>query len=301
METQVHLQTPSQVISLATSAVLVSVEVNVWSATKQDRGISDEVTTAKNADSSAGRFVKNLLADDQYHKRVSNYRQTIYNWLQRETYGWNKSDRLLPVVDLERFKKGYAEHDAEFNRLLDEFCNNYSTIVSDMAFKQGTMFNREDYPTVEQVRNKFGLKLYVREVPSHDWRCRISQDIAEDLRQQYESQAKEIVQGVMEDQVSRLSELLNSISHCCGVDEVEKNGETKTKKRKIYDTTIEKAKALAKQLQEFNLTNNQELNEAALNLEEALNGVDAETIRESEAVRAKVKDDVDNILSKFNW
>ena len=76
-----NLEQPNHIISLATSAVLVSVDVNVWSATKQDRVISDEVTTLKNADSSAGRFVKSLLADDTHHKKVSNYRQTIYNWL----------------------------------------------------------------------------------------------------------------------------------------------------------------------------------------------------------------------------
>ena len=87
METNIikfEMQQPSHIISLATSAILVSVDVNVWSATKQDRTISDEVTHAKKADSSAGRFVKNLLADDLFHKRVSNYRQTIYNWLNQK-------------------------------------------------------------------------------------------------------------------------------------------------------------------------------------------------------------------------
>jgi len=42
-----EIQQPNHIISLATSAVLVSVDVNVWSATKQDRVISDEVTTLK--------------------------------------------------------------------------------------------------------------------------------------------------------------------------------------------------------------------------------------------------------------
>ena len=45
-----ELQKPKHLISLASSGVLVSVDVNVWSATKQDRGISNEVTTAKKAE-----------------------------------------------------------------------------------------------------------------------------------------------------------------------------------------------------------------------------------------------------------
>ena len=39
-----ELQTPEHVISLASSGLIVHVDVNVWSATKQDKRISNEVT-----------------------------------------------------------------------------------------------------------------------------------------------------------------------------------------------------------------------------------------------------------------
>ena len=299
-----ELSKPNHIISLATSAVLVSVDVNVWSATKQDRGISDEVTTLKKADASAGRFVKNLLADDLFHKRVSNYRQTIYNWLKRSTFRWNNSQDLLPVVNLQKFKQEFSDHEAEFNRLLDSFVNNYSNIVGNMAFKQGDMFNRNDYPDANEVRDKFGIKLYVSEVPSHDWRCNISNDIAEDLKLQYEKQAEGIINHVITEQMDRLTDVMESISHCCGVSETTDaiTGETKTKKRKIYDSTIEKAKELCKTFKEFRPLDNEataRLADAVTKLENSLHGVDSETIRDSEAVRNKVKSDVDDILSKF--
>jgi hypothetical protein len=299
-----EMQQPNHIISLATSAILVSVDVNVWSATKQDRTISDEVTHAKKADSSAGRFVKNLLADDLFHKRVSNYRQTIYNWLKRSTFRWNNNQDLLPVINLEKFKTEFSEHETEFNRLLDSFINNYQAIVSNMAFKQGDMFNTDDYPMAQEVRNKFGIRLYVAEVPSHDWRCQISQDIATDLKSQYENQAQEIVTGILNQQVERLTEVMESISHCCGVSEVKTSDESimKTKKRKIYDSTIEKAKELCETFKQFKPIDNElsrRLGVAVSGLEATLNGVDTETLRESDAVRDKVKDNVDDILSKF--
>jgi hypothetical protein len=296
-----QLEKPNSIISLATSAVLVSVDVNVWSATKQDRGISDEVTKGKNADQSAGRFVKNLLADNVQHKRVSNYRQTIYNWLKRSTYRWNNSQDLLPVLALEKFKSEYQEHEAEFYRLLDDFIENYASIVSDMAFKQGDMFNRNDYPDVDQVRAKFGIRLYVAEVPTQDFRCSVANDIADDLKQQYESQANEIVTGILSQQQERLAEVLESISHCCGVQEISVTGtaDMKTKKRKIYDTTIEKARELAGLYKDFNLTGNTQLQEASAKLESVLDGVSAELIRDSDAVRNVVKSEVDDILGKF--
>lgn len=306
MQVNFEMQQPNHIISLATSAVLVSVDVNVWSATKQDRGISDEVTHAKKADASAGRFVKNLLADDLFHKRIANYRQTIYNWLKRNTFRWNNSQDLLPVTNLEKFKTEFADHETTFNKYLDDFVNNYANIVSNMAFKQGDMFDRNDYPTADEVRNKFGIKLYVAEVPTQDWRCSISNDIADDLKQQYETQAKEIIENVVSQQIERLTDVMESISYCCDTSEVQdsKTGEVKTKRRKIYDTTIEKAKELCNIFEGFKPLNDErteKLSNAVANLRKTLTGVDSETIRDSDAVREKVKSDVDDILSKFTF
>jgi hypothetical protein len=291
-----ELNAPSHVISLATSAVLVSLDVNVWSATKQDRAISNEVTTAKNADESAGRYVKNLLANHPKHKAIVNYRQTIYNWLQRRTYRWNNSQDLLPVIDLPKFKQEYNEHNLAFLTMIDSFIVDYDSIVSNMAFKQGDMFNRNDYPSAEQVRSKFGLQLFVSEVPTNDFRCNIAQDIVDDLKTTFELQTQNIIGSIQLEQSKRFIEVMESISHCCGVDDV---GNDKTKKRKIYESTIQKAKDYCETFKGFNLSNDGDLEQARASLEKALHGVSAEDIRESDAIRESVKEGVDDILSKF--
>ena len=293
------LTKPEHLISLASSAVLVSVDISVWSATKQDRGISDEVTSAKNADKSAGRYVKNLLANHPKHKAVVNYRQTIYNWLQRRTYRWNQSQNLLPSVDVPKFKQEYHEHELAFHSLVDDLINQYDDIVSDMAFKQGDMFDRNDYPHKDQVGAKFSLQLYVSEVPMNDFRCGIAQDIADDLFTTLNKQAGRIIESVHQEQSERMIEVMQSISHCCGHDETEVNGEVRTKKRKIYDTTIQKALEMCETFKRFNLKNSPELEQARASLERILNDVKAEDLRDSDAVRHHVKEGIDDILSKF--
>jgi hypothetical protein len=299
-----ELTKPDHLISLASSAVLVSVDISVWSATKQDRGISDEVTTSKNADKSAGRYVKNLLANHPKHKAVVNYRQTVYNWLQRRTYRWNQSQNLLPSVDVPKFKQEYHEHQIAFHALVDSLTVDYDSIVSDMAFKQGTMFNRDDYPTKEQVHSKFSLNLYVSEVPMNDFRCGIAEDIADDLFNTYKKQAHGIIESIAQEQSERMVEVMESISHCCGFDEVRNtmpqgHDEVSYKRRKIYDTTIQKALEMCESFKRFNLKNDSGLEQARASLEEVLRGVKAEDIRDSDAVRHHVKEGIDDILSKF--
>ena len=292
-----ELSQPKQIISLATSAHIVSVEVNVWTATKQDRAISNEVTSMKNADSEAGKFTKNLLSSSPEHKSLMNYRQTIYNWLQRSTYDWSGSSRLLPLVNLVKFMKEFEAHDKEFNRLLDEFINKYPQIVSDAAFKQGDMFDRTQYPDANAVRSKFRIKLFVTTVPQNDFRSNISSVIAEDLKNHYERQVGEIIDNVMVDASERFMEIASRISNACTESMPDEDG--KVKRKKIYDTTITQAKEICTTLKEFNLTNNQELETARQRLEQALRDVTVDDLRESSYVRSVVKNDVDDILSKF--
>ena len=293
MTMNIELTQPNHIISLSTSAVLVSLDVNVWSATKQDREISDEVTTAKKADKGAGRFVKNILNNNLKHKAIVNYRQTMYNWLKRRTYRWNNSQDLLPSADLPLFKQEWAQHEIAFNDILEDFLSSYDSIVSNMAFSQGDMFSRDDYPHKDDVRRKFGAALFISEVPTSDFRCQISQDIAEDLHATYTKQTESIITSIQNEQAERLTQLLESIAFCC--DEPDSGG----RKRKVYDTTIEKAREMCLLFKSFNLANNPMLEEASRDLEKALTGISAETIRTRDTVRKEVKKDVDDILSKF--
>ena len=292
-----ELQQPKQVISLASSALIVSVEVNVWTATKQDRQISNEVTTLKNATSESGKFTKNLLSNSPKHKALLNHRQTVYNWLQRCTYDWAGKMRLLPQIGLEKFMKEFNELDKDFKALYQDFKAEYPSMVSDAAFKQGDMFDRTEYPEPDLLDTKFRMRLLVTQVPKSDFRSSISSVIADDLTSQYEEQVKEIVDRAMADASERLVLFASRISNACT--EAESNDDGKVKRKKIYESTISQAKEICDTLKAFNLTNNAEIETARAQLEAALDGVSLEDLRESSYVRATVKESVDDMLSKF--
>jgi len=299
----VTLTKPEHLTSLATSGVLVSVEVNLWSATKLDQGISDEVTTSKNAVSAAGRYTKNLLANNPKHKALMNYRQTVANWMKRMTYDWNGDQRYLPPPDVPKFMVEYRQHEVAFASLFKSFDDSYEDIISDMAFKAaglGDMFNRDDYPTREKMQKKYGINLFVNDVPMNDYRVLVAKDMADELFDVYASQTQRIVEGIVNDQFKRMKDVMESLSFCCDVDvSVGADGEQKIRKRKIYDTTVDKARDMVRLYKEFNLTDNAELSESIAMLENTLRDVSTETLRESDLVRSEVKEGVDEILNRF--
>ena len=292
-----ELQQPNHIISLATSALVVCVDVNVWTATKQDRAISNEVTTSKKASADAGKFTKNLLSDSPEHKSLLNYRQTVYNWLQRSTYDWAGSMRLLPTINLEKFKKEYAQHERDFGALLEKFITAYPQIISDAAFKQGDMFNRSEYPEPEVVRSKFRMRLHVSQVPQSDFRSAVSEALAEDLKSHYERQTQEIINSVMDDAADRLVEIASRLSNACT--EATPDDDGKVRRKKIYDSTVTQAKEICETIKNFNLTGNKALSQAVVDLSFALEGISTEDLRESSYTRSVVKENVDDMLSKF--
>lgn len=294
------LDKPKHIISLATSCVLVSVESHVWNATVQDKQISDEVTAAKKADKDAGKFVKNLLAKNAEHKAVLNYRQTIYNWVQKNTYDWAGSQRLLPVTNLVRFHKEYVEHEKKFFELVDDFLDKYPTIVSNMAFVQGSMFDRNEYPDVADLRRRFSIDLIQSEVPTGDFRCSIAQDLIDDMAVHYNRQAKRMVEDILAKQSTQLLDIMKSISYCCEVETVvDDNGEIKVRRRKLYDSTLDRARELCETFKDFNIMADPRLEEARAGLEKLLDGVNIDQLRNSDTKRVVIKEGIDDILAKF--
>lgn len=294
------LNKPKHIVSLASSCVIVSVESHVWNATMQDKEISDEVTASKKASSESGKFVKHLLAKNPEHKAVLNYRQTIYNWMQRVTYDWAGSQRLLPITNLARFHKEYGEHEKKFYELVEDFLDKYPTIVSNMAFVQGDMFNRNEYPDVSELRHKFSVDLIQSEVPTGDFRCEIAQELANDMAIHYERQAKKLVENVLAKQSEQLVDIMKSISYCCETETVvDDNGEVKVRRRKLYDSTLDRARELCETFSKFNLTADPKLEEARNKLSAVLSDITTEQLRNSDSKRVLVKDEIDDILSKF--
>jgi DNA-binding ferritin-like protein (Dps family) len=297
---QTILNKPKHIISLSSACVLVSVESHVWNATVQDRQISDEVTLAKKASKDSGKFVKNLLANNAEHKAVLNYRQTMYNWVQRCTYDWAGSQRLLPVVNIARFHKEYREHEKKFYELVEDFLNKYPSIVSNMAFVQGDMFDRSEYPDAAELRYKFSVDLVQSEVPTGDFRCKIAQDLLDDMATHYEKQAKRMVEDILGKQTKQLIEVMESISYCCETETtVGDNGEVKVRRRRLYDSTLERARELCDTFRNFNLVEDPKLEQARSSLEKVLGNTTIDELRNSDTKRVVIKESIDDILKTF--
>ena len=293
------LKKPEHITSLATSGILLRAKVKVWTATKQDREISDEVTATKKAARNAGRYTKQLFADVPELRLLLNDRQTWYNFVQRVTYPWDGEWGFLPTPRIAQVMAEINERKARSAELLEDFINAMPAAISNEAFVQGDMFKREDYPTPDEVRSKFRIIVQTMNIPEGDYRVTIADDLAEDLKRNFEQQTRDIIKDIHDKQNEQLIKVLQSFSHCCDSETVIEDGEVKVKRRKMYESTLTDALELCNTFADFNLTNDPRLEEARRGLLQVLDGVTIEQLRNSDTKRVVVKEGVADILKKF--
>jgi hypothetical protein len=295
------LKQPEHITSLATSGILIRAKVKVWTATKQDREISDEVTSNKKAARNAGRYTKQLFADVPELRLLLNDRQTWYNFVQRVTYPWDGEWGYLPTSRIAQVMDEVQKRKVKSMELLENFINAMPAAISNEAFVQGDMFKREDYPTPDEVRSKFRIIVQTMNIPEGDYRVTIADDLAEDLKNNYEQQTRDIIKDIHDKQNEQLVKVLQSFSHCCDSETVMEDGEVKVKRRKMYESTLTDALELCDTFSKFNLTQDPRLEDARTELLKILDGVTIDQLRSSDTKRIVVKEGVDDILKKFGF
>ena len=147
------------IAGIARAALLVDLEISIYSGRKQDKRTQAEVTTAKGAVSKkAASVYKSLFADCKELDAISKFQARVRAEHYRLTQPWNDyGARLLPTSLLQDYKQTMNRLEAEFDLLVNKFLDKYDTLVAAAAFQIGTLFDRNEYPSRAQVANKFQI------------------------------------------------------------------------------------------------------------------------------------------------
>jgi hypothetical protein len=284
---------------LSSSALIVNMSLSVWTGRKLDKRVSEEVDQAKSTKTRAGNYHKNLLAGSGKLEQITKIANACRAWMYTTTQPWgDNGDRLLPVSALLEFKSRLADYEQQFGTAVNDFLNDYDTLVAAAAFQLGDLFNREDYPTRESITAKFAFRYSLTPLPqAGDFRVDVGNDGLRELQEQYEQVMHDRVTGAMREAWDRLYEVLERMSDRLS-DDTDDNGDVK---RKIFrDSLIDNAVEICGLLKTFNITGDLRMDEMRRQLEDALKNVDAQSLRDSDHLRQQTKAKVDALLDKFS-
>lgn len=285
-------------MSISSSAVLVELNISVWTANKLDKGATEAVLSNNSASKDSAQVRKNLMAGTDKRKKISDYAAKARLYHNQTTLSWSdKGARLLPTSLFMDYKQNMNVYQQNMNTMIEDFYANYADLIDLAKHHMGDLFNPYDYPSIEELRNKFGFRLVFSPLPeSGDFRLDIPKADMVEMQDKYESAFNDRLKDAMREPWDKLHKTLTHISE--KLTDVE--GDDETKKR-YHDTLITNAQELCGLLTHLNVTKDPLLENARRSLELTMLGVDIEAIKESPDVRSSVKAKVDDILKKFDW
>jgi hypothetical protein len=283
-------------MSIAEAAMLVELNISVWTANKIDKDASRKVADDNRASADAGHFRKNLMAGSHLRKEIADYAAGCRLWHNTRTMPWaDRGPRLLPTSLFFDYKTEANARRDYFMDKREKFGREYPRLVHTAQNYLGSLFDPLDYPDVDEVMSKFDFRMVFSPVPTAgDFRIDLPVQELEIMRKQYEDNANERVASAMQEQWGKLHDMVTRMSDKL----VEPEDEDK---RRWHDTFLTNAQEMCSMLTHLNVTKDPELEAARRDLERAIAGVEIDHIKEDLTVREDVKGKLDAILKQYEW
>jgi len=287
-------------MTILSNAVLVELNISTWTAYKLDKQQSAKIVADNNAtESDAARVNKNLMAGTSLLKNINDYVAKVRVWHIAQTLPWaEKGPRLLPMKNFFAYKQQLNQMEGNVSALVRTFVDAYPNLVSVAAFKTGGFFNRDDYPSVDEVSRKFSFRYAFTPVPqAGHFILDTHNEVMQELATNYEAEANRRIGEAMKDAWGRLHETLKHLSDRM----TDAPAEQEDKKKRYHESMLTNAHELCGLLTAFNITSDPNLEQARQDLERTLSGVRIDDIKESASVRKEIKTKVDSIISSYEW
>jgi hypothetical protein len=154
--------------TLSSRAMLCSLSISQWSASKHDRQASEEIAAHHGAQPDVGRYNKLLIPKEtlaEVHRISSEARREHYFM----TLPWDDNGyRVLPAAVYMEHTEKLRQYSRQFMTAVEVFAAQFDHLVIESRSRLGGLFRAEDYPTSKEIRDKFGFETKVMPLPDAD-------------------------------------------------------------------------------------------------------------------------------------
>jgi len=285
-------QLANNTATLSSSSMLVTVNISKWEGRKFDKKASNDIVASNGAERGAANVHKKLLPNSDALKAIIEHASAIHRLHTHMTMPWaDKGARLLPTAQYMKYHNEMTALQNKFYTLVDTFLDDYNLSIAEAQVHLGDMYNDKDYPTVDELRQKFKCVIAYAPLPeSGDFRVDLPKEAIAELQSSYVNYYEEKAKQAMNDVWERLYKVLKNMS--------EKLDYADKENKKVFrDTLVSNVMDMIELLRVSNVTNSVQMTAMADQLEEALVGVTPDALREDDHFRAETKRAVDAAIA----
>ena len=154
-----------------------SLSISQWTARKFDKRVTRDVASSHGTTIDVGRYNKVLLPMndllDRVHKKSTYIRTKFYD----NTLPWGlDGTMMLPTSNYLNFMTEFRKEKNEWYTLVGDFRKEYPQLMLDAKRLLNSLYDSNDYPSPDDIGNKFNLDIAIFPVPSSDFRVQIASD-----------------------------------------------------------------------------------------------------------------------------
>ena len=281
--------------TVQSSAAKVSFTCGVWTAAVTDKRATQQVEHANNK-SNVGKFKKELLVGFQPVKDL-NYlgglgRNTHYGL----THPFGKSgDYIVPTIDLPEYVKEISGIVQRFDAAKESITkSSYDDAIIDEQLRLGPLYNADDYPTFEDLKDKYHMSFSVDPIPESfvtNLEASQAKEINDYYQQQHAERMDKFSNAVFAESLKHIKKLRDSLNY---------SGESKKSNPnyKVFkESTYEHVEDTIRVLERFNFGGDARMQAAHKILRDAFVGKSVEMLKHSEGLREEAKKSLDDAIA----
>jgi len=195
--------------NLAERAMLVTLRISSWSGMMLDKEITEDVNESYKADKEAGRYNKRLVASS-FLKGVSQAHTKARKTHKLLTLPWeDDGTRILASAGYINYVALMQDCRRKAEAQIKEFLTMRNDYIKDGSVRLGKMFDAEDYPSLDEIKEKFDFDVEINSVPeANDFRAKLGNDASKAIVKDIETRTNQRLQNAMDDIFKRIEELV---------------------------------------------------------------------------------------------
>lgn len=284
--------------TLGDKCMLVTLTISAPTFKRLDKKATRMVNDAHNTTDEAGKYRKAAMAKDilkDITKIVNEARAEHY----RMTLPWvHKGPNILSSAMYMDYQRIMGDLENRFWQAVEEFLANYPDHVAMMRAVLNGLFNIEDYPETEILRNKYKFSFSFLPFPTAaDFRVNLNSAEVDKIKADLEQQQQVAIESAMRDiwerlhkATSHMVEKLNSFGKPVG-----DNGKTDT----FRDSLVNNLCDIVQILPKLNITNDPTLARLGQDIEKTLCSHDPKDLRENKELRKETAANAQDILDQM--
>ena len=266
---------PLPTASLTERALLVALNIREWRGRRRDREVTESVAREHGADSTAGCYTK-ALVPKAFLAAIAKVRTEARTAHCLLTLPWcDDGYRILPADLHLDYMERFRDLRARFHDAVSGFIAAYHDAKAAARTKLGSLYNDDDYPSSNRLRQAFELEVKLQPLPAAgDWRLDLPAPTVERLRLDLEARLADAQRHAMGDLYRRLAAVVSRMASTLAEPD-----------KRFRNTLVGNVRELCQLLPSLNIARDQDLASLAREIEQRLAALDPALLRLDPASR----------------